>query len=137
VTEELFVDVVTEELFVDVVTEELFVDVVTEELFTDSGADVLPTESVLETVSLSERTLTVPPPEAAAVTRNTARTSERKVCLLISFTSRVIDIINRIAAVTSGSGRLPVAVVPPCSGSIRSVRFGLGGIHVDLRVSPR
>jgi hypothetical protein len=39
---------------------------------------VLPTESVLETVSLSESTATVAPPEAAAVNMNTARTIEAR-----------------------------------------------------------
>ncbi|TKX86492.1 hypothetical protein EXE43_08080 [Halorubrum sp. SS5] len=69
------------------------------------------TDSVLETVSLSERTPTVTPPEAAAVTRKTAKTTEMKTLLRIALTPRTIGLRRRVPAVAFRSGRLFVAVV--------------------------
>ncbi|WP_199241282.1 hypothetical protein, partial [Halorubrum sp. SS7] len=90
------------------------------------------TDSVLETVSLSERTPTVTPPEAAAVTRKTAKTTEMKARLRIALTPRTIGVRSRVSVVAFRSGRLFVAVGSPRDSVVR--RFGTGLNVGTLRV---
>ena len=124
----VFVDVVFVDVVFVVFVDVVFVDVVFVVLLTTCVSEDFSTESLLGTVSLSERMLTVTPPVAAAATRNTARTAERTARLRIGFTLRVIRVRDRTPVLAFRRHRLSVAV-----GSPRDVVRRLGsGFYVGI-----